>query len=186
MVLQTNDEATVPYALVEQLFDSADDQKTLYKHVVNAPFEYPVATAFLFLGFISFFLVDEAKSLIRLVGVSDTEYYRLSVADYPFRPSAFTVRLDNPDNAIATAVREDKIVPLHDWGKLRRPRARDEAVRLNQASAGIGYSVLYPLPGSVRGALLYNYFQYQDAIGDDQRNFMEAYTNLVADALTTH
>jgi hypothetical protein len=186
MVLQANDEPTVPYALVEQLFDSAGNQKTLYKHIVNAPFEYPVATAFLFLGFISFFLVDEPKALIRLAGVSDTEYYRLSVADYPFRPSAFTVRLDNADNAIAAAIREAKVVPLHDWGKLRRPRARDEAVRLNQASAGIGYSVLYPLPGTVRGALLYNYFQYQDAIGDDQRDFMKAYTNLVANALAAN
>ena len=54
--------------------------------------------------------------------------------------------------------------------------------RPNQANSGINYSSVYPLQGKVKGALLYNFFQY-DGISKQQHAFMRKYTKLVSGAL---
>lgn len=161
--------------------DAAQTPDALAEAVANAPFEFAVEMAFIFLGFISFFLVDEERQEISLPGVSDNEFYHDSIKGYSFDPALFRVKLDDPRNAIARSIRENKEIRTEDWEEIRRPEAKDGVARINQASAGIGYSVIRPLTGAVRGAIMFNYYQYQDDNSAEADDFMEHYTQLVSE-----
>jgi hypothetical protein len=183
MVSLSDSEPSFPYEKIRERLEAAVDSKEFGAIVANGPFQYELETTLLFLGLITFFLVDEQKQCVRLAGVSDTEYYRMSVKDYKFSPAKYEVPLRNTGNSLVQAITSGDPIATTDWGTLSREQSSDDAARLNQASGGIGSSFAYPLPGKARGVLLFAYFQYPDAIGSIQRKFMERYAQLVVDCL---
>ena len=159
---------------------AATNPTELYEIIANEPFKHPLEMALLFLGFICFYLVDEDKQTIYIAGVSHNEYYEQSIAGYDFEPADYHPSLSDPKNIICEAIRTKTETYTEDWGALSRPEAKDGAARLNQASAGIGYTKIYPLTGKTQGALMFNYFQYADGMGSQQDIFMKYYAELVA------
>lgn len=153
----------------------------IYTTIVTAPFTFQAAMAWLFMGFICLYIVDDRDRIVHLKAVSPTEQYKLSVEHYDFKPQQYHVSLDNdPDNTIVQAVQTGKPATTTDWLTLSRSHANPEAVQLNQANSGIAYTVLYPLSGKTRGAVMYNYYQYPISVGEAQWSFMEQYTRIVS------
>ena len=161
----------------------AKGNKAFRQAVVDAPFENRLEMVLLFLGFIVFYLVDEAKQTVHFISASDTEYYHHSVDGYSFNMKDYALSLDDSENSIVQAITSGQPVGTANWDTMRRPRVDVGIARSNQASGGIGYSMIYPFTGKVRGALMYSYFQEHEAMGEQQPAFMKQYTQLVSDIL---
>jgi hypothetical protein len=155
----------------------------VYDAIVNAPFIHnKVAMAWLFLGFICLYLVDENGIIVQLMAMSDTEQYRLAVEGYNFNPADYVLDfVVDKNNPIVQSITIGEPCGTRDWAVLGRSNVRPETVRLNQASSGIAYSVIYPLSSGRRGGVMYNYYQYPDGLGAEQQVFMECYTKLVSE-----
>jgi hypothetical protein len=152
--------------------------------IVNEPFKFKVAMAWLFLGFICLYILDDKTAIVQLKAATDSEHYRLSVERYKFTPEEYRLSLTNDShNTIIQSIAHGKPETTDDWLTLSRPNTHAEAVRLNQANSGIACSVVYPLSGKVRGALMYNYYQYPMSVGEAQRSFMRRYTKLASEYL---
>jgi hypothetical protein len=170
----------IDYQFLTAQLDAATSGN-IYEVVVSAPFANGRDMVFLFLGFICLYIVDEKTDRIQLVAVSGTEEYRLSVEHMDFKPEDYTLRFDkNKNNTIVQAVASGKPKHTLDWATLNRGQTPTAAVRLNQANSGIAYTAIHPLLGPTKGALMYNYYQYPDGIGDAQEAFMKRYTKLVS------
>jgi hypothetical protein len=163
---------------------SAAPQKDYYQMIVEAPFENKLEMALLFVGFICAYVVDEQKQEIQLKAASGTTEYELAVQNYNFNPEKFHLSFDTDrDNTIVKAIASGKPAGTSDWVSLSRKHKSEEAVRFNQANSGIAYTAVYPFNGKQRGALMYNFYQYAEDMTDDQREFMERYTQLVSSDL---
>lgn len=150
--------------------------------IANAPFEQTAEAALLFLGMISFFIVDEAERLVKLAAVSRTEQYELAVTSFNFEPDNYELSLDEDEsNDIVRAVTKGRPIDTTDWKSLAHHASDPAQSRLNQASAGIAYSVAYPVGRPCRAVLLFCYFQYKEKLGQPQTDFMRDYSRLVAD-----
>ena len=162
--------------------------KNAYHTVVNAPFADKLGMAWIFLGFICLFLQNHDDELIHLMAASDTDYYRLSVEQYNFDLSAYALDpITDSKNTIVRAIASGDQQQTIDWVTMQREQANPEAVRLNQANSGIAYSAVYPLRAkTVRGALLFNFYQYRDRLGEASTLFMLRYTDLVSKFLDHH
>jgi hypothetical protein len=160
---------------------AAAPSKDIYRTIVEAPFQNKLAMAFLFVGFICAYEVDEAKSEVQLMAASGTAEYELAIEHYKFKPSNFHLSLDtDTDNTIVQAVTSGHPQGTSDWLTLSRKRKSAQAVRFNQANSGIAYTAIYPFQATRRGALMFNFYQYADEISKEQRDFMERYTALVS------
>lgn len=172
------------YKEIEQALQAAEtDQATLYRAVADEPFRHSRAMALLFLGFISFFVVDAEQGQVAAAGVTDNDYYRQSVANYDFQLSDYKLPLTDKSNSVVEAITTGKPVSSDNWDTFRRPDVEAGVARLNQADGGIGYSVVYPLQGKTKGALMFNFYQFPESIGAAQEGFMRKYTELVSEAL---
>lgn len=158
---------------------SAKDDQELFHQVVNTPFTLKVDAAFLFLGIVVLLIVNEKTGLIDRVALSNTELAENTtrVSYVPFEQ--IKIPLDEPDNIIAKAVRSGKPQDTTDWKFLFTPALTPEQARINQASAGIAYSAVYPFQARGGGALIFSYYQYASEIGEPQRRFMKEYIKLV-------
>lgn len=183
MVVTQSGVAEIDYKhLASEISKSAP--KRVYSAIANAPYADKVGMAFLFLGFICIYIVDEKTNKIFLKGVSDTEEYHLAVKDFKFKPSNYHLDFDkNKDNQIVQAIAQNTPQQTGDWTTLNRGKTSKATVRLNQASSGIATSIIYPLNSKIRGALMYSYYQYPEMIGNPQQLFMERYTELVSACL---
>jgi hypothetical protein len=176
----------IDFKRLRRQLESSKNQSQFNKRVANEVFKQKLGTAYLFLGFITFYVVDDEQT-VRLAAVSDTEHYRLAVRGYEFEPSEFRLSLkDDHSNDIVKSIVDNKTIHTTDWGSLRRRGADIKQTRLNQANSGIAYSALYPLKTASGGALLFCYYQYQENIGEEQRLFMSEYSRLVSDVANKH
>jgi hypothetical protein len=176
----TADLATIDYDSLAALLAAATPTKNPAA-VVDVPFAHKVGMAYLFLGFICFYLVDETKKQLQLVAASGTEEYQRAVETYNFNPDDFHLCLENDqENTLVQAVITESPKDTNDWTTLSRKGSLPEQVRLNQASSGIAYSAIYPFSTPKRGVLMYSFYQYPDKINDSQRTFMKKYTALAA------
>lgn len=172
------------YADLERDLQAADtDLQALYQAIVSAPFEYERDMALLFLGFISLFVLDEAEQVVVPGAFTQNEYYQHSVADHNFDPTTYKLPLSLTDNVVVKAITTGTPVGSDNWDNFKRPHIEEGVARLNQAAGGIGYSAVYPVSGKVKGALIFNYYQFPEAIGEVQSEFMERYSKLVSKAL---
>jgi len=163
--------------------DMAKDDDQLFNMIVNAPFGNPLPPAFIFLGIIVLLQVDKKSKTIDRVALSETDLARSTteVSVVPFHD--IKIPLDHYENVIAHAIAAGEPSDTTDWKFLFDPALPAEQARINQASAGIAYSAVYPLTARDGGALIYSYFQYQSDIGVRQVEFMQKYTELVDAAL---
>ena len=86
-------------------------------------------------------------------------------------------------NIIAKAIQTGKPQDTTDWKFLFEPALTPEQARINQASAGIAYSAVYPFTARGGGAMIFSYYQYASEIGEPQRKFMSEYIKLVEQKL---
>ena len=67
------------------------------------------------------------------------------------------------------------------------PAMSAEAARFNQAGAGIGCSVVYPLVDVQDGAaLIFSFYQSPTMLSKHHHDFMQNYANLADQALNSH
>ena len=177
---QSTHSPEIDYDLLSTLLAQTQPQQ-LYQKIVSAPFENKVDVVFLFLGFICLYIVDEPSNVVQLVAASGTEEYRLAVQHMQFKASDYTLDFEkDKGNTIVRAIASNKSTHTTDWADLNRGQTPVEQVRLNQANSGIAYTSIYPLQGTLKGAVMYNYYQYPEMIGDEQAAFMTEYTRLVS------
>lgn len=184
MVLFAHSNDDAYYADIKQLLDSAKSQQQLYKSIVNTPFNDKTRAALLGLGIVVLLLVNPETGNIDRVALSDTELaegaVRMSVK--PFKD--IKIPLAFRGNFIAEAIRSGRYQQTSDWRYLFAPALSPEEAHLNQAGAGIGCSYVYPIKGiNNGGALIFSYFQPLDKIGSEHRQFMHAYSRIVASAI---
>ena len=161
-----------------------NDKEELYNKIVNAPFEYRIETAHLFLGIIVLLIEDKNEKVINRVALSDTELarYTTTVSKIPFND--IKVPLDDKSNIIAKVVRTGKPDKTTDWKYLFTPALTAEQARINQAGGGIAYSFVYPLSSKdPRGALIFSYYQYPENISNEHNEFMGSYSEIVSSVL---
>lgn len=170
-------------ARLRESLETANNDESLFQSIVNAPFEQRVAAAFLFLGIVVFLQVNKTDGTIDRIALSDTELAKntTDVSVVPF--ARIRVPLAQPENIIAQAIRTGKPQDTTDWKYLFEPALTPEQARINQASAGIAYSAVYPLKSRDGGALIFSYFQYEHGVTKDHHAFMMAYTKLVDERL---
>lgn len=173
----------IDFQTIQKQLASSKNDHELFNTVVNAPFQYKVETAFLFLGIIVLLLVNKETGTIDRIALSDTELAKntTEVSVVPFKE--IKINVDHPENIIAQAIQTGEPRDTTDWKYLFMPALTSEQARINQASAGIAYSAVYPLKARDGGALIFSYFQYQQQIGEDQRDFMRNYADIVTSAL---
>jgi hypothetical protein len=184
MMLFAGTENDVYYALLRELLNSTRSDKELFETIVNGPFTDRRRSALLGLGILSLLLVDKKTKTIRRVAVSDTDFARgaARMASKPYKD--IQIPLGYKGNFVAEAVRSERYQQTSDWRYLFAPDISPEEARLNQASAGIACSFIYPL-GYARagGALVFSYYLPVDKIERDHRDFMRTYSKMVTNSL---
>lgn len=176
----------ISYEQLKKTLQSAKNNKQLQDLIVNAPFDFKVACAMLFLGIIVLLEVDEAGLNINRIALSSTELAQntTEVSYVPF--NKIQIPLLHSENIIATAMRTGQPQDTTDWKFLFEPALTPEQARLNQASGGIAYSAVYPIKNGKRAsALIFSYFQYEQNIGSLQQQFMSRYSELVTNVVGT-
>jgi hypothetical protein len=158
-----------------------------YSVIANAPFKNTVDMGLLFLGFIVVYIVDDKTNEIQLKATSRTEEYKLAVERFAFKPKSYHLNFDkDKHNTIVQAIATGKPQTTCDWVTLNRGETPHDVVRINQANSGIACSIIYPFSSAVKGAMMYNYYQYQEQLGSPQWAFMDRYTELVSTYLGSH
>ncbi|HEX7633039.1 MAG TPA: hypothetical protein VF401_01790 [Candidatus Saccharimonadales bacterium] len=178
--MSPSDSPTIDYDKLEQALAGPANDPELYKAIVNAPFDtHRVETAFMFLGIVVFLLVDKESGLIKRLALSNTELAKntTNVSAVPFEQ--IDIPLNHEENIIAKAIRTGNPQDTTDWKFLFEPALTPDQARINQASAGVAYSAVYPLKARDGGAIIFSYFQYASNIGDVQREFMSQYAEIV-------
>ena len=178
------DTPQIDYSAIDEALQSAKNDEALFRSIVNTPFLInKVQMNLLFLGIIVLLQVNKKQGTIDRVALSDTELAKntTDVSVVPFEE--IKIPINDTKNCIAKTIRSGKPQDTTDWMHLFTPVLTPEQARINQASAGIAYSVVYPVKARDGGALIFSYFQYQGGLGDDQQVFMEAYSKIVANTL---
>lgn len=167
------------YKVLEQMLADATPEN-LYSIVVNAPFNFPVQTAMIFLGIAVLLVVDSEAGTINRVALSETELAKntTDVSMVPFEE--IKIPLNDDENIIAKTITSGVPHDTTDWRYLFTPVLTPEDARLNQASGGIAYSAVYPLNTKQGGAMIFSYFQYAHDIGEKQHAFMKRYADLAS------
>ncbi|HWB39031.1 MAG TPA: hypothetical protein VG604_02200 [Candidatus Saccharimonadales bacterium] len=174
----------INFSQLTKALQATHSKKSLPKAIVNEPFHQPLAAAYLFLGFIVLYIVAEDGDTVQLSGVSDTEYYEMSVSGYKFSPSQFKLSLaKDTDNTIVEAISTGQPQETTDWRTLRRSWADPVKTNLNQANSGISRTIIYPLDIPHGGALMFCYYQYDNLLSEGQRDFMKRYCQITSEVL---
>lgn len=154
-------------------------ESELYKAIVNAPFHNPLRALEYDLGAVVLLLVNQSKKTIDRVALSDTLSAQGAVrmSAKPFEK--IKIPIGHKVNLIARAIETGKPQITQDWKFLFVPALTAREAQFNQAGAGIETSCIYPVKGSVNGALIFSFFQPQLNIGSEHTHFMQSYSSLV-------
>lgn len=177
------DATAFDYQALAATLQASKDDDLLFQTIVDAPFVNPVPAALIFLGIVVLLQVDKKHQTISRVALSQTELARRTTEVSTVRFYDIKIPLKHTENIIAHAIASGKPSDTTDWKFLFEPAMSAEQARINQASAGIAYSAVYPLKSRHGGALIFSYFQYEHEIGTKQVEFMQSYTKLVDQAL---
>jgi hypothetical protein len=175
----------VDYTKLDATLTKATTRSELQQVIVNAPFEQKLETAMMFLGIIVLLVVNQETGTIDRVALSNTELAQNTTTVSVKEFSDIKIPVGHADNIIAQAIATGQPRETTDWENLFVPELSAEEARLNQASGGIAFSAVYPLPGICNGAaMIFSYYQYAHEIGDEQHVFMKRYSQMAADALS--
>ncbi|MDB5163450.1 MAG: hypothetical protein JWS12_67 [Candidatus Saccharibacteria bacterium] len=166
-----------------ELLKAATGEKKFFRAIVNAPFENKLASANLSLGIVVFLLVNKHDQTIDRIALSDTEPAQNAVTISEKRFEEIKIPLQHKSNSITEAIASGKPQITADWKYLFIPEMSPQAARFNQANAGIGYSVVYPLQARNGGALIFSYYQEPTKITAKHWEFMKNYSQLVSSLL---
>ena len=186
-MVNTTGVATIDYGKLKDFIAEEGDDRELFQKIVNAPFICnPPEVAFLFLGIMVFLLVNKETGTIDRVALSNTELAK-NTTDVSYVPfEEIKIPVDYTDNILAKAIATGEPQDTTDWKYLFAPALNAEQARINQASGGIAYSAVYPLPGVKDGAaMIFSYYQYLHGIGEAQHEFMNKYISVVTERLKT-
>lgn len=169
----------IDYEVLKKQLAITNTDAELFNAIVNVPFDYKVETAFFFLGIIVLLQVNKKDGTIERKALSNTELAKntTEVSVVPF--SEIKIPVDYTKNIIADAIASNEPRDTIDWRFLFEPALTAEEARINQASAGVAYSAVYPLKARDGGALIFSYYQYKSEIGQSQKDFMQKYSTLV-------
>lgn len=180
----TDDVDAMDFGVIKKSLEGAHNIQERDQLIVNSPFNFKLASALLFLGIIVLLKVDDDGVSISRISLSNTELAKntTDVSVIPF--NKIKIPMAHKENIISKAIQTQEPQDTTDWKFLFEPVLTAEEARLNQASGGIAYSAVYPLKGAGAGAaLIFSYFQYMQNIGSAQREFMQQYSELVAEVL---
>jgi hypothetical protein len=169
----------IDFAKLASLLDATEDSH-LFGQIVNAPFYDKLMAAFLGLGVVVFLLNNPTDGTIDRVSLSSTEHAEGAKkrSAKPFHE--IKIPVDATDNIIAKAIRTREPQQTDDWQYLFTPELTHEEARLNQASAGISCSFVWPLNARDGGALIFSYFIHLEEITDEHLEFMRQYADTVS------
>lgn len=155
-------------------------EQNLLQAIVNAPFSDKVQAAKLGLGIVVLLMVNKKDKMIDRVALSETEQAdgAVKVSVKPFKK--IRVPINTPTNIVAKAIATGEHQMTDDWRYLFNPALTAKEARLNQASAGIGCSCVYPLEARDGGALIFSYFLSPHDITDKHHKFMKKYSENVS------
>lgn len=178
-------EPTIDYAALEAALMSTSDKPSLYYAIVNAPFNYPVFAASLFLGIIVLLLVDKATGTIHRIAITDNMHAERAKRRSAKKFEDIKIPLHHEENIISKAIKTGGPEFTVDWQYLFTPDLTPEQARFNQADSGIGFSAVYPIKSDGHGskaigALIFSYYQFPEKVGRQQRSFMRKYTDIVS------
>lgn len=176
------DNPVIDYAKLRSILELANNLADLKQAIVNAPFQFKMETAFLFLGIIVLLLVDKEEGTINRVALSKTELAENTKNVSVKKFEEIKIPLGHQENIIAKAIETGQPQETTNWKDLFTPALSEEQAKLNQASGGIAFSAVYPLKGFPDGgAMIFSYYQYGSEIGQPQKRFMEEYSRIVSD-----
>lgn len=179
MSLAKADPPAIDYERLKRALEASKNDDELFHHIVDAPFEQIVEAAHMFLGIIVLRLVNKQTRTIDHMALSNTELAKdaKNVTVVPFKE--IKIPLKTRGNVIALAAKTGEPQDTADWRFLFHPVLDAEQSRINQASAGIAYSAVYPFQARDGGALIFSYYQYEEGVGDAQHEFMARYSQMV-------
>lgn len=173
-------------ANLSHILEAARNEDQLFRAIVDAPFHDRASTTKLSLGIVVLLLVNTNEKTIDRVALSDTEHAE-GAQDYSVKPfREIKIPVGSKDNIIAEAIDTGRATMTDDWQYMFKPVLTAQEARFNQAGAGIGFSVVYPLVNARDGgALIFSYFEPPDQITKDHHSFMNAYRTLVSQRLSS-
>lgn len=171
------------YTKMRQLLRGAENDAELFEKIVNTPFHGRVSAAFMGLGICVLLLKNTKSNMINPVALSRTEQAEDSMrrSAKPFK--AIKIPADYDENIVVRAIKTGQAQQTDDWQYLFVPGLRPEDARMNQAGAGIGCSVVYPVDTREGGAIIFSYFVSPEEITPSHHKFMKAYSELAAKVL---
>jgi hypothetical protein len=170
--------------LLKNKLAKAKDYKELTGLIVNEPFKQKVPITFMFLGFIVLIVVNKKTGMLDRVSITKNELAQntFDVSSVPFED--IKIPLEDPNNLYVRSIKTGEPTDTTDWYFTFTPALTGEQARINQASAGIAFTVVYPLKFENGGCLSFSYYQYLGEIGENQRRFMSEYTDIASEAMT--
>lgn len=156
-----------------------------YQAIVDAPFGDKLRSVQIDLGIMVFLLVNNKTKTIDRIALSNTElaHGAVKVSTKPFHE--IKVPVGYSDNIIARAISSNQLQKTDDWQYLFVPDLTAEEARFNQASAGIGSSIVTPFTANnLSGALIFSLFQPLDNINETHFKFATSYTAVVEEVLS--
>jgi hypothetical protein len=170
--------------LLKDKLTHCSTREQLFKAIVDAPFDFPIEAAKLYLGIVVLLQANTKTQMIDRVALSNTELAKGTTDISVKKFEDIKIPLDHRENIIALAINKNEPQETADWQYLFTPALTPEEARLNQAAGAVAYSAVYPLTGGrTNGALIFSYYQYPENIGRQQHEFMQAYAGIVAERL---
>lgn len=172
------------YAKLKAELDAAQTPDEKFHTIVNAPFKNRTKSTSLGLGVIVLLFENPKTNTIDRIALSDTESAKGAVrmSAKPFND--IKVPLSEEQNIIVKALASGSPQKTDDWHYLFVPVLTAQQARFNQAGAGIGCSVVYPIEkAGGKGALIFSYYLPPEKIGYKQQSFMSKYSHLVSSQL---
>lgn len=169
------------YNQLEKVLGETKTTGQLYQKLVNLPFADRKRVTMMGLGHMIFALVNKKTQTIDRIALSNTEsaHGAVNYSVLPFK--AIRIPLSNRENYIGIAIRTKKIMSTTDWKYTFTPILTAQEARFNQAGAGVGCSVVYPLSDVGDGAaFVFSFYEPLERIGQFQHGFMRRYTDLAA------
>lgn len=175
------------FSKIKTVLAEAQSEEILFNSIVNAPFHNKLHTTSMDLGIVVLLTVDKKSKTIHRTALSDTEPARWAVKMTPIPFRDIKIPLDDKENIIAKAVQTGKPQKTADWKYLFVPALSAEASRFNQAGAGIACSFVYPLKDrSGKGAMIFSFYQPIANITPKHIDFMDKYSAIASEALSSH
>lgn len=175
------------FLLITHSLDESFSRDTLFKTIVNTPFDDRLQATELGLGIVVLLLVNSKDHTLDRVALSDTERAQEAqkISAKPFHE--IRIPLDYKENLLIDVVDELKPQFTDDWAGMFVPELSPEEARFNQAGASIACSAIYPLipfgTEDAIGAMIFSYFEPLEKLGEKHRAFMRAYADTVSSKL---